>query len=467
MLQFCSNILRSFATDAYKVSHFLQLPKNTQAVRFYIAPRHALRPENNNYIVFGIRYFIEKYLKTPISYQDIEETKKIWESFNLGGISSTFPEKDFKKIISKYKGFLPIKIVGVKEGTILNKYNIPIFIISVDDPDLVWLPGFIETALQRSIWYPSTVATISYNVKQELLKAYKISVSTNNYENIKYQLHDFGARGASSGESAGIGGLAHLLNFMGTDTMEAVYLGNKLYEIPIKELACSITASEHSTVTSWGNKHVGERDSLLNIIDICKQHGDHIFAFVSDSYDYFYTIDKLWGDPEIIKAIQDAKLSPIVRPDSGDPVEVVLYALDSLSKSWGYTTNNKGYKVLNTIRIIQGDGMNIDRITTLINKIIEHKYSVENVSFGMGGGLLQNLNRDSMSWSMKMYKLKQNNEWRDIQKNPLTQQEKASYNPQNIVDDSEWVTHYQWNNILLEPIIYIESFQDIRKRTQT
>ena len=77
MLSFSTNILQSFATDAYKVSHFLQLPKNTQASRFYIAPRRALRPENENYIVFGIRYFIEKYLKTPISYQDIEDAKNI------------------------------------------------------------------------------------------------------------------------------------------------------------------------------------------------------------------------------------------------------------------------------------------------------------------------------------------------------------------------------------------------------
>ena len=467
MLPFSTNILQSFATDAYKVGHFLQLPKNTQAVRFYIAPRQALRSENENYIVFGIRYFIEKYLKNPLTYQDIEDAKNIWKFFNPNGASTTFPEEGFKKIVAKYKGFLPVKIVGVKEGSILNKYNVPVFVISVDDPDLVWLPGFIETALQRSIWYPSTVATISYNVKQKLLKAHETSVSIKNYNAIQYQLHDFGARGATSGESASIGGLAHLLNFLGTDTMEAVYLGHKLYDIPINELASSILASEHSTVTSWGNKHVGEREALLNMIDTCKKHGENIFAFVSDSYDYFYTVDKIWGDPEIIKAIQYAKLSPVVRPDSGDPVEVVLYALDSLSKSWGYTTNEKGYKVLNTIRIIQGDGMNIERISTLIDAILEQKYSVENVSFGMGGGLLQNLNRDSMSWSMKMYKLKQDDVWRDIRKSPLTQQNKESYNPQNVVDDTNWVTHYQWDSELPEPIIYTESFQNIRKRTTT
>ncbi|MGL4677689.1 MAG: nicotinate phosphoribosyltransferase [Brevinema sp.] len=460
-----SNILRSMATDAYKASHFLQLPPNTKAVRFYIAPRRALAPENQQYLVFGIRYFIERYLQIPITLKDIEDIQKIWNSFNVGGSSYDFPVLGFQKIATTYQGLLPIKIVGVKEGQILTQYNTPIFVISVDDPDLVWLPGFIETALQRSIWYPSTVATISFNIKQELKKAYEQSVCLENYDSLKFRLHDFGARGASSGESAAIGGLAHLLNFMGTDTMEAVYLGHQLYGIPIHELASSIPATEHSTVTSWGNGFQGEREALLNLIKTCETHHNKVFSFVSDSYDYFHTIDHLWGDPEIIQLIKLKKLYPVVRPDSGDPIEVVLYALESLSKTWGYSTNKKGFKVLDTIRIIQGDGMNSTLIKKLVDTILKYDYSVENVAFGMGGGLLQKLNRDSMSWSMKMYKLNDNGIWRDIQKNPLTQQNKQSFNPQNIVNDKDWVIHYHWDKNMEQPTVFNESFQNIRKRT--
>lgn len=462
-----SNILRSMATDAYKASHFLQIPPNTLATKFYIAPRKPISSTHEKYIVFGIRYFIERYLQTPITEQDINDIEQIWNHFNVGGTPYVFPKKGFEKIVSYYKGFLPITIVGVKEGQILDQYNIPVFIISVDDPELCWLPGFIETALQRSIWYPSTVATISYNIKQELNKAYHMSVDSEQYDTIYTRLHDFGARGVSTGESAGIGGLAHLLNFIGTDTMEAVYLGHQLYDIPIQELACSIPATEHSTVTSWGHDFDGEKASLLNLIDVCIKNNDKVFAFVSDSYDYYYTIDYLWGDPDIIKLICDNELFPVVRPDSGDPVEVVLYALKSLSNSWGYTVNKKGYKVLNRIRIIQGDGMNSEKIKTLIDSILKNGFSVENVSFGMGGGLLQKLNRDSMSWSMKMYKINVNGKWRDVIKNPSTQQDKASFNPSNVVDDKDWVTHYQWNDSLENPIVYKDSFQDIRKRTES
>lgn len=459
-----SNILTSFATDAYKAGHFLQLPPNCEKAYFYIAPRKPMRSDALQYITFGIRYFIEKYLMNPITYQDIEQCENIWNHFNVTGSSYPFPKEGFYKIVDQYQGYLPITIVGVKEGQILNQYNIPLFVIHVEDPDLIWLPGFIETAMQRSIWYPSTVATISYNVKQRLYNAYQKSVAPENFHNLEIALHDFGARGASSGESAALGGLAHLLNFKGTDTMEAVLLGHVLYGISIPKLAQSIIASEHSTVTSWGLGHEYEKQSLINLINITAEYDYKVFAFVSDSYNFYNTIDHIWGDPTIIQMIRDKKIIPVVRPDSGDPTEVVLYALKSLSKTWGYTVNSKGYKVLNDIRIIQGDGMSIDKIQTLVDTILEHKFSVENISFGMGGGLLQKLDRDTMSWSMKMYKIKINGEWRNVRKIPSTQLNKESFNPQNIVDDSDWVTHYQWTGRSDKPLIYKESFENIRKR---
>jgi len=460
-----TNILKSFATDAYKAGHYLQLPPNSEEARFYIAPRKALRDDSQNYITFGVRYFIEKYLTCPLTSQDIQDTKKIWNYFNITGSDYPFPYAGFQKIVDHYKGHLPITIFGVKEGQILNQYNYPLFIISISDPDLIWLPGFIETALQRSIWYPSTVATISYTVKQRITKAYDKSVDQENFYTIDSRLHDFGSRGASSGESAAIGGLAHLLNFQGTDNMESVLLGHELYKIPISELACSIPASEHSTVTSWGSDSLAEKEALINMINIAKTRNDKVFAFVSDSYDFYNMVDNIWGDKEIIQQIQKANLSPVVRPDSGDPTEVVLYALNSLSKSWGYTTNKKGYKVLDTIRIIQGDGMSIDKIQHLVDAVLEQKFSIENIAFGMGGGLLQKLDRDSMSWAMKMYKIKVKGNWRDVRKTPTTQQNKDSFNPKNIVDNSDWVTHYHWDGLSDSPSIYREEFSQIRART--
>ncbi|MGL4367863.1 MAG: nicotinate phosphoribosyltransferase [Brevinemataceae bacterium] len=462
-----TNIFSSFATDAYKASHFLQLPPKSEAVRFYIAPRKALRPDAEQYITFGIRYFIEKYLTTPITYENITQIKEIWNHVNVMNSAYPFPEEGLKKIVDTYKGFLPITIVGVKEGQVLNQYNTPVFIISVSDSELVWLPGFIETALQRSIWYPSTVATISYTVKQNLLKAYQISVDENRKYLLDYMLHDFGARGASSGESAAIGGLAHLINFKSTDTMEAILLGHTLYNIPIQELASSIPASEHSTVTSWGSNHDAERRALINMIETSKQYGHCVFAFVSDSYNFYYMVDHIWGDPEIIQKIRNSGLSPVVRPDSGDPSEVVLYALKSFEKTWGYSTNSKGFKVLNDIRIIQGDGMSINSIKKLTEEILEEGFSIENICFGMGGGLLQKLDRDSMSWSMKMYKIKIDGVWHNVQKTPYTQSDKKSFDHKNVVDNREWVTHYQWDNSTEYPEIYTEPFEDIRNRTIT
>ncbi|MGL5721065.1 MAG: nicotinate phosphoribosyltransferase [Brevinema sp.] len=458
------NILSAFATDAYKVSHYFQMPPHSEASRLYLAPRKPYTDDINEYTIFGIRYFIEKYLQKPLTTADIQRCKSLMSVFNVGASPYPFPEKGLNKIVSHYNGYLPLTITGVREGHLLKDYNLPLIVVGCDDPDLVWLPGFIETAFQRSIWYPSTVATISKAVRAFLFQSFQKSVDEANFPALDYKLHDFGARGATSGESAALGGLAHLLNFNGTDTMEAVFLGHTLYGSPVSDLAASIPAAEHSTVTSWGEDINAEREALINLIEQCHRRGDKMFSFVSDSYDFYQFVDNVWGDPAIIKLINDYKLNPVVRPDSGDPIEVVLYALNSLAKSWGYTVNSKGYKVLNTIRIIQGDGMTISRITNLVNVMLEQNFSAENVSFGMGGGLLQKFDRDSMSWSMKMYKIKVAGQWRDVRKKPVTQNNKIAYNPANIVDDSDWVVHYELKNG--SPTIYNEDFVTIKNRVR-
>lgn len=458
------NILSSFATDAYKISHYFQLPPKSEACRFYLAPRKAYRTDVSLYAFFGIRYFIEKYLRKPLTMADIERTQKLISTFNVGEKPFPFPLEGLKKIVTQYGGYLPITITGVKEGQILSTYNTPLLVLGCDDPDLVWLPGFIETALQRSIWYPSTVATISRAVRAMLYNAFQTSVDTENFWGLDYKLHDFGARGASSGESAALGGLAHLLNFSGTDTMEAVLLGNTLYNAPVTDLACSIPAAEHSTVTSWGTDITAEKASLMNFIHQCAERGDSTFAFVSDSYNFYKFVDEVWGSPEVIEAIRRFNLNPVVRPDSGDPTEVVLYGFKSVAKTWGYTVNKKGYKVLNTIRFIQGDGMTIDRIASLIDAIHKEGFSAENIAFGMGGGLLQKFDRDSMSWSMKMYKIKVNGEWQNVRKTPVTQDSKIAFNPVNVVDHSDWVVHYRLENNT--PKIYTEDFNSIKSRVR-
>jgi nicotinamide phosphoribosyltransferase len=83
------------------------------------------------------------------------------------------------------------------------------------------LTNFVETILLQ-IWYPISVSTLSREIKKVLVQYLK-KTTTLDAEGLKNQvsfmLHDFGYRGVSSVESAGIGGSTHIINFLGTDTV--------------------------------------------------------------------------------------------------------------------------------------------------------------------------------------------------------------------------------------------------------
>src|SRR5688572_21154557 len=129
------------------------------------------------------------------------------------------------------------------------------------------------------LWYPITVATQSWHIKKLILE-YLSETSDNALDELPFKLHDFGARGVSSRESAGIGGMAHLVNFKGSDTIEGVRFANHYYGS--KMAAFSIPAAEHSTITMWGRER--EYDAYRNMVRQFAKPGA-LFACVSDSYD--------------------------------------------------------------------------------------------------------------------------------------------------------------------------------------
>jgi nicotinamide phosphoribosyltransferase len=185
----------------------------------------------------------------------------------------------------------------------------------------------------------------------------------------------------------------------------------------------SIPAAEHSTITSWGRER--EADAYANMIARFGKPGKRV-AVVSDSYDVFNAVSELWG-----KALKDEVLRSgatlVVRPDSGNPAEVVVEVARRLAKAFGTTSNKAGYAVLNPcVRIIQGDGMDLNAIDAVLKALTGAKFSADNIAFGMGGGLLQKLDRDTQKWAMKASAIKVNGFWRDVYKDPVTDHEKVS-----------------------------------------
>jgi nicotinamide phosphoribosyltransferase len=222
-------------------------------------------------------------------------------------------------------------------------------------------------------------------------------------------------------ESAAIGGLAHLVNFQGTDTVSALMQGRKYYSESMAGF--SIPASEHSTMTSWGKDR--EKDAYENMLNQYGGEGKTL-AVVSDSYDIWYAIDKIWGEQLKDKVMRHGG-TLVVRPDSGDPVQVASEVIEKLMSQFGYTYNKVGFKVLpDYLRVIQGDGVSLATIEKILIEMKCRKLSAENIGFGMGAELLQKVNRDTIKFAMKASAASINDKWIDVYKNPVTDPGKKS-----------------------------------------
>jgi nicotinamide phosphoribosyltransferase len=240
-------------------------------------------------------------------------------------------------------------------------------------------------------------------------------------DGLVFKLHDFGARGATTEEAAAIGGVAHLVNFWGTDTISGIMAARRYYNAEMAGF--SIPAAEHSTITAWGKD--GEIAAYENMLDQFSGPGK-LVAVVSDSYDLWNAIDNIWGG-ELKEKVEATGGTLVVRPDSGNPVEVVTETIERLILKFGYETNSKGYRILPAcIRVIQGDGVNEESIADILRAMEARGLSADNIAFGMGGALLQKVNRDTMQFAMKASAAKVNGDWRDVYKDPVTDHGKRS-----------------------------------------
>jgi nicotinamide phosphoribosyltransferase len=397
-------------TDSYKASHFLQYPPGTEYVSSYIESRGGRYPQT---LFFGLQAFLKQYLTSPISRDDIDEADDL---LTLHGLP--FNREGWNYILAQYGGILPLSIEAAPEGSVIPNGNILLQVVNTD-PRVPWLTSYLETALLRAIWYPTTVATFSFQVRQ-LIRAYleETAVST---DGLAFKLHDFGARGASSNETAALGGLAHLVNFQGTDTVAALIAARRWYAAEMAGF--SIPAAEHSTITAWGEE--SEEAAYRNMLEQFAGEG-RLVAVVSDSYDLWNALGNLWGG-SLRKEVMGNGGTVVIRPDSGDPVKVVTETIECLMRKFGAQQNAKGFWVLpDYIRVIQGDGINQDSIAEILAAMKAKRQSAENIAFGMGAALLQKVNRDTQRFAMKASAICIDGVWRDVYKDPVTDPGKRS-----------------------------------------
>lgn len=450
-------------TDSYKASHFLQYPEGTEYITSYIEARGSEDPTKDRTLFFGLQAFILDYLSKPITISDIVDAKEIFEAHGV-----PFNEEGWFYILEEHNGYLPIKIEAVQEGTVVPVSNVLVQVTNTD-PKVPWLVSYLETALLRAIWYPTTVATNSWYIKQDLLK---FAEESSDNPDVSFKLHDFGARGVSSNESAMLGGMAHLVNFSGTDTVASLVGARKYYNATMPGF--SIPAAEHSTITVWGQESEDEVAAYRNMLDKFAKPGGMV-AVVSDSYDIYNATDNIWGG-SLKSKVETSGATIIVRPDSGDPTTVPVEIISRLMTKYGFTVNDKGYYVLpDCIRVIQGDGINRDSIQQIIINMKEKKLSLDNIAFGMGGALLQHMNRDTFKFAMKACHAVVNGIGRDVYKNPVGDSGKRSKRGRlglyehggTFITDIDGLRHNNLTCVYNNGELYVDdTFDNIRKRSQ-
>jgi nicotinamide phosphoribosyltransferase len=446
--------------DSYKYSHPMQYPPDLAGTYFYITARTAMKDQSKTYlspaeqgswvhmqtkqgiglfghvVYMGLQAWLKKYIvghsiggECYLPDRVIPEAQKMLKQHGVPFYERGFKSLRDMQVHSKNKNgkedYWPINIAGLEEGSVV-PVGTPLVAVQSLLADTAWLPSFVETSLLRGIWYPTTVATNAWKTRR--VCKYFLEMTMEDPEKVdavlKYMLHDFGSRGVSSAESSALGGIAHLTQFYGTDNLEGLVAAHDLYHGDFDTLGHSCPAAEHSTIMAWGPDR--EAEAFKTIIGV---HQDsQIVSVVSDTYSLQNALKVLWGK-ELVETVKNSVARVVVRPDSGDPVEMVMLTLRSLKETYGAEKNKKGFYVLPPyLRVIQGDGVNLYTIFRVLQTMVQNGFSAENIVFGQGGALLQQVSRDDYGMAMKLSAIQRwgSHEWVGVKKTVATDSRKVS-----------------------------------------
>lgn len=405
--------------DFYKPHHQDMYPDGMVKLYSNFTPRKSRIPEINQVVVFGIQHFCLEYL--------IKQFNE--EFFCESGPRAAFKALHKKKIIEDYKrhvpidtkriealfdlGYLPIEIKALPEGT-LCPIGVPVLTITNTHPDFAWLVNYLETLLSCMLWQPMTSATIAYEYRKILTK--HALETTGSADFVQWQGHDFSMRGMSSVESAILSGMGHLLSFTGTDTIPAIYQLEKSYG-GVGLIGASVPATEHS-VMCMGTKE----DEVTTFKRLLDKYPTGILSVVSDTWDLWKVLTEYLPAIKNDILARDGKL--VIRPDSGDPVDILcgtnsknykkgITLNESSLPEWkgviellwdlfGGKINEYGYKELDPhIGCIYGDSITPERAAAICERLRAKGFATTNVVFGIGSYTYQYNTRDVFGFAMK------------------------------------------------------------------
>lgn len=412
------------ATDGYKVDHHRQYPEGTTLVYSNFTPRaakHAPKGVNKDYIISFGQQMVMRQIKEM--FDENFFFSRIRDNFEKEGLRNNACQ-EIKKEYSTYLGvdydvshiealwdlgYLPIKVKALPEGTKV-PIGVPVLTIVNTKPEFFWLTNFLETLISNLLWKPMTSATIAYNYRQNL-EMWANKTDKDNIGFVDFQGHDFSMRGMDSVDATISSGLGHATSFLGSDSLPVIYGAKKYYDAEGMVIA-GVPATEHSVMCAGSkNDEIGTFKRLMRL------YPKGILSVVSDTWDLWKVITEYL--PELKEEIlaRDGKL--VIRPDSGDPVDIICGTHNYEDKSlftrneekgvihllwdiFGGTVNDQGYKVLDPhIGAIYGDSITLERANEICSKLEAKGFASTNIVLGIGSFTYQFNTRDTFGFAMK------------------------------------------------------------------
>lgn len=426
MLEFIKPFNFILACDSYKLEHWAELPEGTDYTWVTIVPRKASKYADS-IVAMGQTFVAEVFNRIRITNEMIDEAER---EVNEQGYE--FNRVGWEIIVNDYNGRIPLYIYAVEEGRIVAPQTPVLGLLNVDKR-LAWLPAYVETITQAVIWKMSTVASICRACRITIKKYFEMTGA--NLAGLDYALHNFGDRGADSPDEAPVlAGIAHAALFNGSDCTRANGYIKRLYKTD-KAYTSSVEATEHSVMCA--NSDASTRDDFgaakmaVNRLDkVVKRAsrgiGIPLLSVVIDTYDARRFVREYCGT-----SLKDAILATggkmVFRPDSGDPTVEPSLVGEDVAATFGFTTNEKGYRILHPqTGVIQGDGLRVDTIEGVLKGWTDAGFSMDSFVMGMGAGITHHGARDDFSFSMKATASCINGDWRRLYKEPVTDLGKKS-----------------------------------------
>ena len=440
-------------TDGYKVAHHKMYAPGTTKVysNFTCRSTKRMQPNAQDIVVFGTQYvfkYIQELWEENFFNQPKEQVCSEAKQYLSSYLSSEYDVSHFEALHDL--GYLPIKVKSLEEGTII-KEGIPLFTIINTHNDFFWVTNFLETLISTLIWKPVHSASLALAYKR-LLTKYALETDKDNIGFVDFQAHDFSFRGMQSPEAALASGLGFASVFKGSDTIPILKAITHFYNDD--NSVFSVPATEHSVMCS-GSKE-GEINTFKRLLETFPTG---ILSVVSDTWDLWKVLTEYIPQLKEDILARDGKL--VVRPDSGDPVDIIcglkdvkedneenagfggLYVWDKnrpgeyipkyvseseakgvielLWDTFGGTINEQGYKVLDShIGAIYGDSITLERAEEICKRLKAKGFASTNIVFGVGSYSMGYATRDNQGGAVKSTYVEINDNGFEIFKDPIT-----------------------------------------------